>query len=199
MFNQNFDVENGVNRISQQGTTQISIIDSDGNVASTTISNGSGSGEMVNGFGFMMNNMLGETDVIQCDFHEWQPGVRLSSMMSPTLVKSMNGTIFSLGSGGSNRIRTAIFQVLVQLLKNNRNLNEAIDAPRLHVENNFLDCEPGVAEEEQLKLREQFPEEHKFWDHISMFFGGVHAVSMDSKGNFNGAGDARRSGVYLNI
>ena len=187
------------NRISQQGTTQISIIDSEGNTASTTISNGSGSGIVASGFGFMMNNMLGETDVIQCDFHDWNPGSRLSSMMSPTLVKSHNGTIFSLGSGGSNRIRTAIFQVLLQLLKNGINLDEAVHAPRMHIEKGFLDCEPGIKEEEQTLLREQFPENYKFWDHTSMFFGGVHAVRMDVKGNFEGVGDTRRSGVCLNI
>ena len=185
------------NQISQQGTTHLSIIDSEGNVSSSTISNGSGSGVMVEGSGFMMNNMLGETDVIQCDFHNWNPGTRLSSMMSPTLVRLEDGTIVSLGSGGSNRIRTAVFQVLLQLLENGCNLDEAVVAPRLHIENNFLDCEPGIMEEEQKILCEKFPDNYKIWDQTSMFFGGVHAVSMDLKGNFEGTGDSRRSGVYM--
>lgn len=185
------------NLIVQQGTTHISAIDALGNAAAVTLTNGSGNGEIVKGFGFMMNNMLGERDVIHSEFHCWKPGTRLSSMMSPTLVLGRNGEIFSIGSGGSNRIRTAIFQVLVRLLVNGEPLPEAVNASRVHIEKDFIDCEFGFDERELALLLTGFPEKHQVWDDHSMYFGGVHAVSRDLEGNFDGVGDHRRGGIFL--
>ncbi|MEP3278642.1 MAG: gamma-glutamyltransferase [Stappiaceae bacterium] len=186
-----------INKTVQRGTTHISVIDSEGNAASTTVSNGEGNGEILPEFGFMPNNMLGEEDVNPKGFHSWVPGHRLSSMMVPTLVRKDDGTIIALGSGGSNRIRTAIFQVLLRLLAEGSHVTDAVCAPRLHVEKAFLDYENGYNEGEVAKLVDAFPEHHRYWEKPSMYFGGVHAVSRNEKGGFDGAGDTRRAGVYL--
>lgn len=186
-----------INRAAQKGTTHISVIDWQGNAASATVSNGEGNGEILPGFGFMPNNMLGEEDVNPGGFHSWIPGERLSSMMAPALVRKEDGTIIALGSGGSNRIRTAIFQVLLRVLADGNHLVDAVSAPRLHVERSFLDYESGFEERDIRELIAAFPEQHRYWDNVSMYFGGVHAVSRNEKGGFDGAGDARRAGVYL--
>ena len=65
-----------------KGTTQISVIDADGNAASLSSSLGSGSGVVVPGTGIHLNNMLGELDLMGAS----QPGERLTSMMSPSIV-----------------------------------------------------------------------------------------------------------------
>ena len=66
-------------------TTHIAVLDADGNCASVTCSNGTGSGVVVPGTGVHLNNMLGEEDLNPHGFHRIPPGRRVSSMMSPTL------------------------------------------------------------------------------------------------------------------
>jgi len=88
-------------------TTHLAAIDSDGLCASVTCSNGTGSGMVVPGTGFHLNNMLGEEDLNPRGFHQSAPGERISSMMSPTLILEQGMVRAGLGSAGSNRIRSA--------------------------------------------------------------------------------------------
>ena len=125
------------------GTTHISVIDETGNAAAVTLSNGAGCGMLIPGAGFMPNNMLGEEDLNPRGFHKWMPDVRVSSMMSPSLATWPDGRLVALGSGGSNRIRTAILQVLLNLVDFGMPLTQAMDAPRIHLEGMQLDVEPG--------------------------------------------------------
>ncbi|NCF83641.1 MAG: Gamma-glutamyltranspeptidase, partial [Proteobacteria bacterium] len=101
---------------SRRGTTHMSVIDADGNLASLTVSNGEGSGYVVPGTGIVMNNMLGEEDLNPGGFQRWPEGHRMTSMMAPTLLEWPDGDTVALGSGGSNRLRTAILQVLLNLI-----------------------------------------------------------------------------------
>ena len=64
-------------------TTHLSVIDSDGNAASVTTSNGEGSSYVIPGTNIMVNNMLGEEDLNPHGFHQWLPNQRMSSMMAP--------------------------------------------------------------------------------------------------------------------
>lgn len=175
-----------------RGTTHMSVADSRGNVASLTVSNGEGCGHMIPGTGIMLNNMLGEEDLNPRGFHQWQLDTRLSSMMAPALIGKNDGTIIALGSGGSNRIRSAILQVIVNLLDHDMPLHKAVQHPRLHLENQLLSLEPGFNEEVLTPLLENYPM-HEQWKKQSLFFGGVHAVQTNDNG-FVGAGDARRGG-----
>ena len=126
-----------------RGTTHISIIDRAGDAASVTLSNGEGCGVMAPDDAFMLNNMLGEEDLNPHGFNRWPEDARLSSMMAPTLAAAPDGGLFAVGSGGSNRIRSAILQVLVNLLDYRMPPTQAVCAPRLHMEGDFLDIEPG--------------------------------------------------------
>src|SRR4029450_9019973 len=69
-------------------TPHIAVMDADGGCASVTCSNGSCSGVVVPGTGVHLNNMLGEQDLNPHGYHRYQPGVRVPSMMSPTVVLS---------------------------------------------------------------------------------------------------------------
>src|SRR5207248_1636492 len=63
-----------------KGTTQMTVVDADGNVASMTTSNGETSGDVVPGTGIVLNNMLGEDDLHPDGFHAGPPGERVASM-----------------------------------------------------------------------------------------------------------------------
>jgi len=178
-----------------RGTTHISVIDVDGNAAAVSLSNGEGNGFIVGQHGFMLNNMLGEEDLSSGRLDAWREGVRLSSMMAPTIIMEADGTVTALGTGGSNRIRTAILQVAVNLLAHGMSLEDAVTAPRLHVERDgTTSFEPGLSEEAEAAFRELGDKSHA-WPAPNLFFGGVHAVRWHPTKGVEGAGDPRRQGV----
>ncbi|MFT5139500.1 MAG: gamma-glutamyltranspeptidase/glutathione hydrolase [Lysobacterales bacterium] len=177
-----------------RGTTHMSVADSEGNMASLTLSNGEGCAYVLPGTGIMMNNMLGEEDLSPGGFHHWKENRRMSSMMCPSIVTLQDGSSVALGSGGSNRIRSAILQVLVNLCEFDMSLEEAVNAPRFHIEGDYLSIEHGFHQNSLESLLEQWPE-HKIWPQANMFFGGVHAVGRSVDGDFIGAGDPRRGGA----
>ena len=182
----------GERPLSQQGTTHISVVDAKGNLAAATISNGSTSGRVVPGTGIMLNNMLGEADLSPEGFHNWPCGVRMTSMMTPSLYLGEDGASVALGSGGSNRIRSTMLQVLLNIDAFDMTLHGAISAPRMHVEDDLLSVEPGFdgALLDGLSLANQ-----QRWDCEDMFFGGVHAAKVILGGdNLSAIGDGRRNG-----
>ena len=178
-----------------RGTTHISVVDEAGNAAALTISNGEGSGYIIPLTGIMLNNMLGEEDINPHGFHNWPTNSRMSSMMTPCLMLNDQGTMSAFGSGGSNRIRTALLQMILNQIDFDHSLENAIQAPRVHVEGDRLDVELGFDEAAAKEVAATF-EQAKVWQQKSLFFGGVHAVSHNpGTGDFFAVGDARRNGA----
>jgi gamma-glutamyltranspeptidase/glutathione hydrolase len=175
-----------------RGTTHISVMDSRGNVASMTLSNGEGCGYILDGTGIMLNNMLGEQDLNPGGFHRWSPDQRMTSMMSPSIVFREADTAIALGSGGSNRIRTAILQVLVYLIDFHMPLPAAVEYPRIHEEGGLLNIEGGF-EPDEIQALVADHANHRIWQERNLFFGGTHGV-MRVGDSFLGAGDPRRGG-----
>lgn len=175
-------------------TTHISVMDSEGNAASVTTSNGEGSGYVIPGTGIMVNNMLGEEDLNPQGFHQWQENRRISSMMSPTIVLQDQQPEIVVGSGGSNRIRTAILQVISNILDFKMSVREAVDSPRVHWENTLYNIEPGLAEEKGNQLNLPVNTQVLRWQEKNLFFGGVHTVTKTPEGLIEGAEDLRRDG-----
>lgn len=180
-------------------TAHISVIDQKGNIACCTTSVGEGCGHFIPGTDIMLNNMLGEEDLNKKGFHNWIHNQRMSSMMSPSLVINPDGSKMGLGSGGSNRIRSAISQAIINYVDFDLPPDEIVNNSRIHMENDHLDIEPGYRQEEIDKII--VPENvHKFyWTEQNMYFGGVHAVFMDEKSNIDGAGDRRRVGHVIKV
>ena len=179
--------------ISTQGTTHISVIDEKGNAASMTTSNGSGSGCFIPGTGIMLNNMMGEDDLHPDGFFSSPPGMRVPSMMTPTITLRDGLASTVLGSGGSKRIKTAILQVLINIIDFGHSLENATESPRVHFEDGVVHAEPGIPSDAINKLSEHY-KVHK-WDKKNMYFGGVHCVNS----RMEGWGDNRRGGSFLAV
>lgn len=162
------------------GTTHISVVDGDGNVASLSCSLGSGSGVVVPGTGIHLNNMLGEADLAA---DTAQAGNRLTSMMAPSLVLKDGEPRLVVGSAGSNRLRGAILQVVHNVVAEGMDVRAAVDAPRIHYEDGETHAEPGAEVDEQVVVR---------WRDRNLFFGGVNAVDCVT---LAAAGDPRRGGA----
>tara|TARA_B100000945_G_C20260524_1_gene539075 strand:- start:131 stop:868 length:738 start_codon:yes stop_codon:yes gene_type:complete len=172
-----------INGIGMLGsTTHVSVIDSNMNAVSVTTTNGAGCGYTVPEYGFMMNNMLGENDLNPMGVRLFKPGSRIPTMMAPTMLFKDGQISCVLGSGGSSRIKSAIFQVLVNIIFNGMCLEDAISSPRIHIENDVLYCEPGF------NLSIDVSDVCRF-NKPNLFFGGVNAASATSA-----VSDSRRSG-----
>ncbi|MCW5213560.1 gamma-glutamyltransferase, partial [Desulfobulbus sp. TB] len=177
-------------RCFSRGTTHVSVADSMGNIASMTCSNGEGSGYFVPGTGIMLNNMMGEDDLHPDGFHAEPPGRRVGSMMSPSALLYENEIKLVFGSGGSKRIRTALSQVLTQIIDFKRDLSGTVLAPRMYWDGDeeILQIEPGFCAEAVQALQKQV--NVNIWDAPDLYFGGVHAVMP----GIDGIGDPRRGG-----
>ena len=177
-------------------TTHTSITSRDGSVCSVTTTNGEGSTVWLEELGIHINNMLGEEDLHPGAFHQYSSGVRLPSMMTPTIAMTPDGRTLALGTGGSNRIRSAILQVVLHYLARGLSLKEAIEFPRIHLEQGVLDVEPGFKPTEIDKLEEVGLNIQR-WNQTNLYFGGVHGVGFNSEGLLSAVGDPRRGGVGL--
>src|SRR3954454_19949308 len=178
-------------------TTHVSVLDADGGCASVTCSNGSCSGVIVPGTGVHLNNMLGEEDLNPLGFHRHEPGRRIPSMMAPTVVLSDNKPEIAVGSAGSNRIRSAIIQTILNVIDEGLEAQDAVEKPRIHYEDGVVEAEPGV-DPAALDALERDGWKVQRWRERNLFFGGAQAVKRDPQtGALSGGGDPRRGGVSV--
>ena len=180
-------------------TTHISVVDKERNIASVTTTVGQGSGFIIPGTGIMMNNMLGESDLMPQGIGSWIPDRRVTSMMCPTIIRSSNGTEYALGTGGANRIRSAIAQVIYNLLHLDMSLGEAIHFSRIHWTDNELEIEGGSFDDVRKEIIMPSTCHSKNWNDRNLYFGGVHAVGIRQDGFMYGAADGRRNGCVIEV
>lgn len=125
-------------------TTHFSIIDADGNAVSNTytLNWDYGSGVVVKGAGFLLNDEMDDFSakpgianafgVVGSDANAIEPGKRMLSSMSPSIVTRDGQVSLILGTPGGSRIFTSIFQVLNNVYDFGMPLQKAIDAQRVH-------------------------------------------------------------------
>ena len=126
-------------------TTHFSVVDSDGNAVATTttINGGFGSAVWVPGGGFLMNNEMDDFatqpgtanmfGLVQGEANAIQPGKRMLSAMSPTIVLDSTGQVLLVvGAAGGPTIITATAQVILNVIEHGMPLVDAMRAPRIH-------------------------------------------------------------------
>ena len=126
-------------------TTHYSVVDSAGNAVSTTTTLNSlfGSGNYVGGAGFFLNNEMddfasdpghpNQFGLVQGEANAIQPGKRMLSAMSPTIVVDSTGKVLLvIGAAGGPTIITATTQVILNVIDHHMSLADAMSAPRIH-------------------------------------------------------------------
>ena len=125
-------------------TTHFSVIDADGMAVAftTTINGGYGSGIIVEGAGFLLNNEMDDFSakpgtpnmfgLIGGEANAIEPGKRMLSSMTPTIVSKGNRFILITGSPGGSTIITTTLQVILNVIDHGFELEEAVNAPRFH-------------------------------------------------------------------
>ena len=169
-------------------TTNVTVVDADGNACIVTTSLGLGSGDWVPGLDLHLNSMLGEADLVRGPL---RPGARMASMMAPTLAFDRDGLELALGAAGGTRLRTALVGVAAGVLDDGLAPQAAVDRPRFHPAAGLVNAEPGV-DEGFLASLEREGWAVRRWPAPHHYFGGVSAVGR------RGAGaDPRRSGAAM--
>ncbi len=181
------DALRGYGRQKVGDTTNISVVDSDGDACVVTTTLGIGSGVWLEGLGVHMNSMLGEGELITGAL---VPGQRMASMMCPLVVLDERGElVLAAGSAGASRIRSALVHTLVNVLLDGLTVRDAVYRARFHVADDVVHAEPGCPEDELEAVAKAGYRVNR-WDHVSHYFGGVSAV-----GHAGAAGDPRRGGA----
>jgi gamma-glutamyltranspeptidase / glutathione hydrolase len=166
-------------------TTNLTVVDRDGNAVVLTTSLGLGSGDWLPGLDLHLNSMLGESDLL---VGEPAPGDRMASMMAPTIGVDDGGFAIAAGAAGGTRLRSALVQVLAGILDEGLSPEAAVSRPRLHPIGSLVHLEPGFPDRVG-ELLEGAGFEVRLWPDRHHYFGGVSLV-----GRSGAAADQRRSG-----
>lgn len=170
-------------------TIAVAAADSEGGAVAGTFSAGYGSGVVPVGTGLLMNNALGEIELVPGGEEAVVPGERMMSNMAPT-VGVREGDSIAAGSPGADRITTAIFSTLAGLAQG-LELAEAVDHPRVHPE--FGEWGIRIAVEPGIDVTD-IGYELRLFDELHMYFGGVNAAGLEA-GRLTAHADIRRSGA----
>ena len=186
-------------------TTHYSVVDAEGNAVSTTttLNGGYGSGQVVTGAGFLLNNEMDDFSakpgapnmfgLLGGDANAIAPGKRMLSSMTPTIVVRDGHTWLVAGSPGGGQIITTVLQVLVNAIDHRMNVQQAVDAPRFHHQ-----WQPDKVQLEPLGFAADVIgalEALGHTTHVDSDMGGVQAVVIEpGTGLRLGATDPREDG-----
>ncbi len=182
-------------------TTHFSIVDKYGNAVSNTytINFSYGSGILVEGAGFLLNNEMDDFSakpgvpnaygLIGGEANKIEPGKRMLSSMSPTIVKQQGKNFLVTGSPGGSRIITTTLQVIMNVIDHGLNIQSAVAAPRIHHQwlPDVLRIEEGISIDTINILKEMG---HTIEQRSAM--GAIQSI-MIKDGMMYGGADPRRS------
>jgi gamma-glutamyltranspeptidase/glutathione hydrolase len=188
-------------------TTHFSVVDSSGNAVSNTytINFSFGSGIVVKGAGFLLNNEMDDFSakpgvpnaygLIGGTANAIEPGKRMLSSMSPTIVLKKDKPFIITGSPGGSRIITTTLQVIMNVIDYEMNIQEAVNAPRVHHQwlPDEVRMEEGIGVDTIRILKGMG---HKVV--VKGAMGAASSILINSKGgNLYGAPDPRREGIAV--
>ncbi len=170
-------------------TITVAAVDSDDLAVAATYSAGYGSGVIPKGTGLLMNNSVGEIELLPGGVDALIPGERMMSNMAPTTVRKGTNVV-AIGSPGADRITSALVITLIRFLLAGDDLDLAVEYPRLHPESLEplqVAIEPGIS----------LPDVNvRAYDDHHMFFGGVNGAGLVD-GELVASADSRRTGAAL--
>jgi len=183
-------------------TTHFSVVDKWGNSVSNTytINFSYGSGITVQGAGFLLNNEMDDFSakpgvpnaygLIGGEANKVEPGKRMLSSMSPTIVRKGDRNYLVTGSPGGSRIITTTLQVIMNVIDHGMNIQTAVSAPRIHHQwlPDEIRIEQGISADTVRLLEGRG---HKVVTNSAM--GAIQSIMIGEDDTLYGGADPRRS------
>ncbi|ATQ74437.1 gamma-glutamyltransferase [Massilia violaceinigra] len=176
-------------------TTHLTVSDKDGNVVAYTftIESWGGSGIVVPGYGFLLNNEMTDFDFSGPHPNVPEAGKRPRSSMAPTIVLKSGKPAFTVGSPGGATIITTVLQTIVNHVDFGMPMDKAINAPRLSQRNDAAtDAEPGFAGSAQALALEKLGYK---WRAKAEEIGAANAIVFNADGTVTAVSEGKRHGV----
>jgi gamma-glutamyltranspeptidase/glutathione hydrolase len=176
-------------------TTHFTVSDKDGNVVSYTftIESWGGSGIVVPGYGFLLNNEMTDFDFTGPRPNVPEAGKRPRSSMAPTIALKNGKPAFTVGSPGGATIITTVLQTIVNYVDFGMPMDAALNAPRLSQRNGAsTSVEPGFAGSTQAQALSAFG--HK-WEDPAEEIGAANAIVFNPDGTVTAVSEGKRHGV----
>ncbi|WP_338770849.1 gamma-glutamyltransferase [Massilia sp. METH4] len=176
-------------------TTHLTVSDKDGNVVSYTftIESWGGSGIVVPGYGFLLNNEMTDFDFTGPAPNVPEAGKRPRSSMAPTIALKDGKPAFTIGSPGGATIITTVLQTIVNHVDLGMPMDQAVAAPRLSERNGAAtDVEPGFPASGQAVALKPFGQR---WSDKPEEIGAANALVFNPDGTVTAVSESRRHGV----
>jgi len=186
-------------------TTHYSVVDKDGNAVSvtTTINLGFGSGIAVDGAGFLLNNEMDDFSakpgvpnafgLLGNDANAIEPGKRMLSSMTPTIVLKDGQPFLVVGSPGGSTIITTVLQIILNAGVHKMNVQEAVSAPRVHSQwmPDVIAMEPRAIQPDVISRLEEMGHSIQPRGH----WGSANSILINARGLW-GAADPRQGNSF---
>jgi gamma-glutamyltranspeptidase/glutathione hydrolase len=176
-------------------TTHLTVSDKEGNLVSYTftIESWGGSGIVVPGYGFLLNNEMTDFDFTGPHPNVPEAGKRPRSSMAPTIALRNGKPAFTIGSPGGSTIITTVLQTVVNYVDLGMPMDQAVNAPRLSERNRgTTSVEPGFPGSAQEQALQQFGHN---WDSAPEEIGAANALVFNPDGTVTAVSEGRRHGV----
>lgn len=193
-----------LNNYSKGETTHFSVVDKNGMVVSATLSinNYFGSKSASPELGFLYNDYMNEFKLNEPEHpFNLRPNAMPYSSMTPTILMKDGKPVMAIGSPGSERIISAIVQVISLWIDAGLRIEDAVSYPRIHVtpEKIIYNESDNITDEEKLLLERaeftfEIPPAEIIINKLNPYFGGVNTVAFEND-EWKGAADPRRDGA----
>jgi gamma-glutamyltranspeptidase/glutathione hydrolase len=176
-------------------TTHLTVSDKDGNIVAYTftIEAWGGSGIVVPGYGFLLNNEMTDFDFTGPHPNVPEAGKRPRSSMAPTIVFKDGKPAFTVGSPGGSTIITTVLQTMFNYIDLGLPMDQALDAPRISERNNaVVDVEPGFGASAQARTLAGYGHA---WAKEEEEIGAANAIVFNPDGTVTAVSEGKRHGV----
>jgi len=180
-------------------TTHCTVIDDEGTIVSATQTLQALFGSKVTspGTGMLLNNHMSLMDPTPGNTNSIEPGKRVLSSMSPTIVLKDGKPFMALGTPGGKRIWPAVAQAILNVIDHGMTLQQAFEAPRIFTEGAALELEEGFANLPELRTA-LGTMGHRV-SAVEKVAGGMNGVQLDGQGLLHGAACWRADGAPIGV
>jgi gamma-glutamyltranspeptidase/glutathione hydrolase len=178
-------------------TTQISVMDREGNSVSLTQTLGTFFGSGVTASGVLLNNGMSNF-ASTAKVNTVNPNKQPRSSISPTILLKGERTIMVVGSPGAARIPATVVTLIVNAVDYGLDAEKTNSAPRFLCQRSepYISMESRFSNEAQEGMKKKGHQLRLYGD-FDLFFGGAQIILVDSTGTMYGSADPRRGGTAM--